>query len=73
MSSLAIAASALSGAYGRFDRAAGEVLAAAPTGDLASLSQAFVGMAEAKTDVRAAAAVLRTADQMTGALLDIKT
>lgn len=65
-----IAASALIGAVQRFDTAAGRTVQAAGAGGN-GLAQASVDLSQAKTQVGAAVAVTRTADQMTGALLDM--
>lgn len=65
-----IAASALVGAVSRFDAAAGRTVQAAD-GDGDGLAQASVDLSQAKVQVGLAAAVARTADQMSGTLLDI--
>ena len=65
-----VAASALVGAFNRFDAAAARgVQAASGGGD--GLAEASVEMSQAKAQAGVAAAVMRTADQMTGTLLDI--
>ena len=65
-----VAASALVGAFGRFDAAAGRTVRAAATGG-DGLAEASVDLSQAKAGVGAAVAVARTADQMTGTLLDM--
>jgi hypothetical protein len=67
MQASAIAASGITAAFRRFDASAART-AANPLDDLASET---VERMEAKTAVAANAAVLRTADEMTGTLLDI--
>ncbi|CAN5216086.1 flagellar basal body rod C-terminal domain-containing protein [soil metagenome] len=62
-----IAASGIASALQRFDASAART-ASDPLADLAGETVARI---EAKTAVQANAAVLRTADDMTGALLDI--
>jgi hypothetical protein len=67
MQASAIAAAGITGALARFDASARRT-AANPFDDLAGET---VERLEAKTAVAANAAVLRTADDMTGTLLDI--
>ena len=66
-----VASSALVGAYGRFDAAASRTVQASTRGGGEALTEAVTGLQEAKTEARAALAVTRAADQMTGALLDL--
>ena len=71
MSSInSIAASALVSSVGRFDAAAGRAVQAADGGG-DGLAEASVALSQAKVQVGLAAAVTRTADQMSGTLLDI--
>lgn len=65
-----VAASALVNSVSRFDAAAGRAVQAADGGG-DGLAQAAVDLSQAKVQVGLAAAVSRTADQMTGTLLDI--
>ncbi len=67
MKALPIAAAGLLDAANRFDASARRT-AAAPLDDLVKET---VERVEAKTAFKANAAVIRTADQMTGALLDM--
>lgn len=67
MQALPIAAAGLLDAAGRFDSSARRT-AAAP---LDNLVQESVNRLQAQTDFKANAAVVRTADEMTGALLDM--
>lgn len=71
MSSInSIAASALVSSVGRFDAAAGRAVQAADGGG-DGLVEASVALSQAKVQVGLAAAVARTADQVSGTLLDI--
>ncbi len=67
MQAAAIASAGIASAIARFDASARRT-AQAPLDDLAGQ---MVERLQAATDVKANAAVLRTADDMTGALLDI--
>jgi flagellar basal body rod protein FlgC len=67
MQALTIAAAGLNDAAARFDASARRT-AQAP---LDNLEQEIVTRVEAKTAVEANVAVIRTADRMTGALLDL--
>jgi len=67
LSSLSIAAAGMLGAQGRFESSARRT-AAAP---LDNLVQETVERIQSETAFRANAAVLKTADDMTGTLLDI--
>ncbi|HUO23784.1 MAG TPA: flagellar basal body rod C-terminal domain-containing protein [Caulobacteraceae bacterium] len=66
MDAISTATSGMTAALSRFDQAAGAI--ASPNGDLA---QAAVLTIDAKASFTANAAVLKTADEMMGALLDI--
>ncbi len=66
MRALAAAGSAISAEFRRFERSAARV--AAPEPDLV---RETVAQLESKTNVAAQAAVVRTADQMTGELINI--
>jgi hypothetical protein len=67
MQAMPIAAAGLLDAVGRFDASARRT-AAAP---LDNLVQETVARAQAADEVKANAAVIRTADEMTGTLLDM--
>ena len=69
MQAIAIAASGIQSAMNRFDASARRT-AAAPLDNLVEETVERIG---AEISVRANAAVLRTADEMLGALLDIRT
>ena len=58
----------MTAAFARLDRAAGKIASADSTD---SLPEAAVDLVEARTSVRANAAVLRSTDETIGTLLDV--
>ena len=71
MTAIPHAALALTSALDRFGHASVRVLEAVTGGDDADLGAAFVEMTEAKTQAKAGVAVIRFADEMYQALLEI--
>ncbi|MEZ5994327.1 MAG: hypothetical protein R3C25_01090 [Hyphomonadaceae bacterium] len=71
MTAIPHAALALTSALGRFEHASSQVLRAATGAGDEDLGDGLVEMAEAKVQARAGAAVIRFADEMYGALLDL--
>lgn len=71
MTAIPHAALALTSALGRFERSASSVLEAATGADGAELGGALAEMSAAKTQARASVAVIRFADEMYRALLDL--
>jgi flagellar basal body rod protein FlgC len=72
MQALAIAAAGLSAAANRMSASAERVATWDARDSDTDLAKEAVEQISAKTDYKANAAVIRTADQMTGALLDLK-
>jgi flagellar basal body rod protein FlgC len=70
MDAFSIALNGVTAAEARFDADA-SAIAGTPTVDDASLARSEADAAEAKVDFIANVKVLRAADEMTGALLDI--
>jgi hypothetical protein len=71
MTAIPHAALALTSALDRFGHASTRVLEAVTGGDDVALGEAFVEMMEAKVQAKAGVAVIRFADDMWDALLDI--
>jgi flagellar hook protein FlgE len=71
MNPLAIAQYGLIAATNRFAESAQKVATMGVEGANVDLASEFVNMTLAKTDLSANVAVIRTADEMQGALLDI--
>jgi hypothetical protein len=71
MTAIPHAALALTSALDRFGHASTRVLEAVTGGDDVALGEAFVEMVEAKAQAKAGVAVIRFADDMWDALLDI--
>ena len=71
MEAIPHAARALTSAFGRCETASARVLEAALGSGDEDLGSAMVDMIEAKTQVKASVAVVRFADEMYQALLDI--
>lgn len=71
MTAIPHAAVALTSALDRFGQASPRLLEAVTGGDDADLGAAFVEMTEAKTQAKAGVAVIRFADEMYQALLEI--
>jgi len=70
MSAIPHAAEALTSASGRFERSSARLLEAA-SGAGGDIAAPLVEMAQAKTQMKASVAVIRFADEMYQALLDI--
>jgi hypothetical protein len=71
MTAIPHAALALTSALDRFGHASVRVLEAVTGGDDAAMSEALVEMSEAKTQAKAGVALIRFADEMYEALLQI--
>jgi len=71
MTAIPHAALALTSALDRFGHATTRVLEAVTGADDAALAEGLVAMSEAKTQVKAGVAVVRFADEMFDALLQI--
>jgi|GEM_PF-1864338 len=71
MTAIPHAALALTSALDRFGHASARVLEAVTGGDDAALAEGLVGMTEAKTQAKAGVALIRFADEMYEALLEI--
>ena len=71
MTAIPHAALALTSALDRFGHASARVLEAVTGGDDAAMSEGLVEMSEAKAQAKAGVAVIRFADEMFQALLDI--
>jgi flagellar hook protein FlgE len=72
MTALASAALAMNNAVTRYERASDKLLAATSRQTDDDAGAAIVDMIEAKTQFKAGALVARAADEMMGALFDIK-
>lgn len=71
MTAIPHAALALTSALDRFGHASARVLEAVTGGDDAAMAEGLVEMAEAKTQAKAGVALIRLADEMYDALLQI--
>lgn len=71
MTAIPHAALALTSALDRFGHASARVLEAVTGGDDAAMAEGLVEMAEAKTQAKAGVALIRFADEMYDALLQI--
>jgi hypothetical protein len=71
MTAIPHAALALTSALDRFGHASARVLEAVTGADDAAMSEALVEMTEAKTQAKASVALIRFADEMYEALLEI--
>lgn len=71
MTAIPHAAEALTSASGRFERASARLLEAASAGGSDAMTSSLVEMTEAKVQFRAGVAVVRFADEMWDALLDL--
>lgn len=71
MTAIPHAAEALTSASGRFERASARLLEAASAGESDAMTASLVEMTEAKVQFKAGVAVVRFADEMWDALLDL--